>query len=118
MDFCFKRYIVQKVVKKSDGGVMVKYIYKFVRFVIDVFWIVFRKYDYFCIVVNIVKLLFIFGDVVFFVEEDVKIVVFKIFIVIVKVFFKNDDFVNLYKVVLKEVIKVIFMLFIIIFDLV
>ncbi|KAK3382805.1 armadillo-type protein [Lasiosphaeria ovina] len=104
-----KRYLVQKGVRKTDGGLTSKHTYKLVRFAIDILRSILKKHDNLRTAVQITGFLSILGDAVLSVEEEVKIAAFKTLNVIAKVPFKNDDSTNLYKVAFKEAIKAISM---------
>ena len=102
-----RRYLVLKSAKKSDGGVTAKHTHKLVRFALDVLRTVFKKHDSLRTAANITGFLPILGDAILSSEEEVKIAAFKVLNVIAKVPFKNGDSASLYKVAMKEAIKVI-----------
>ncbi|KAH8675937.1 armadillo-type protein [Xylariales sp. PMI_506] len=107
LDPKLRRYLVQKGAKKSgdDRGNMNKYTYKLVRFAFDILRSVLKKHDSLRKPSNISGFIPIFGDAVVGGEEEVKIAVFKLLTVLVKVPFKTDDWEKLYKVAAKDAIK-------------
>ncbi|KAK1757929.1 small subunit processome component 20 [Echria macrotheca] len=102
-----RRYLVLKGAKKSDGGVTAKHTHKLVRFALDILRAVLKKHDNLRTAANITGFLSILGDAVLSPEEEVKIAVFKLLNVIVKVPFPNGETAGLYKVATKEALKVI-----------
>ncbi|KAH6660646.1 armadillo-type protein [Truncatella angustata] len=106
LDFKLRRYLVQKGAKKSgERSTTNKYTHKLVRFAFDILRSVLKKHDSLRNAGNISGFVPIFGDAIVGGEEEVKIATFKLLTVLVKVPFKTDDFMKLYKVAAKDAIK-------------
>ncbi|KAK0631663.1 armadillo-type protein [Immersiella caudata] len=102
-----RRYLVLKGAKKSDGGVTSKHTHKLVRFAIEILRAVLKKHENLRVATNIAGFLPMIGDAVLSAEEEVKIAAFKLLTVISKVPFPNGESAGLYKVAMKEALKVI-----------
>ncbi|OTB06602.1 hypothetical protein M426DRAFT_20700 [Hypoxylon sp. CI-4A] len=103
-----RRYLIQKGASKSgDRSTTSKYTYKLIRFAVDVLRSVLKKYDEIRNAANITGFIPILGDALVGGEEEVKIATFKLLTVLVKVPFKTDDAIKLYKVASKEASKCI-----------
>ncbi|KAK0657085.1 armadillo-type protein [Cercophora newfieldiana] len=101
-----RRYLVLKGAKKSDGGAT-KHTHKLVRFALEILRAVFKKHENLRVATNITGFLPMIGDAVLSAEEEVKVATFKLLNVLVKVPFKNGESSGLYKVAMKEALKVI-----------
>jgi U3 small nucleolar RNA-associated protein 20 len=102
-----RRYLVLKGAKKSDGGVTSKHTHKLVRFALEILRAVLKKHENLRVAINITGFLPMMGDAVLSAEEEVKIAAFKLLTIIVKVPFPNGESNGLYKVAMKEALKVI-----------
>ncbi|KAI0135028.1 armadillo-type protein [Daldinia grandis] len=108
LDPKLRRYLIQKGANKSgDRSSTSKYTYKLVRFAVDVLRSVLKKYDDIRNAANITGFIPILGDALVGGEEEVKIATFKLLTILVKVPFKTDDSLKLYKVASKEASKCI-----------
>ncbi|KAI2472389.1 armadillo-type protein [Annulohypoxylon bovei var. microspora] len=106
LDPKLRRYLIQKGANKSgDRSATSKYTYKLVRFAVDVLRSVLKKHDNIRNATNIIGFVPILGDALVGGEEEVKIAAFKLLTVLVKVPFKTDDAMKLYKVASKEASK-------------
>lgn len=107
LDPRLKRYLIQKGAKKNDRGTTTKHTYKLIRFSLDVLRSLMRKHDSLRTASYASGFLPILGDAVIAGEEEVKVAAFKLLVVLVKVPFKDNDSINLYKVALKEALRTI-----------
>ncbi|KAI1103922.1 armadillo-type protein [Jackrogersella minutella] len=106
LDPKLRRYLIQRGANKSGyRSTTSKYTYKLVRFAIDVLRTVLKKYDNIRNAANIIGFIPILGDILVGGEEEVKIASFKLLTILVKVPFKTDDAMKLYKVASKEASK-------------
>ncbi|KAG8164752.1 hypothetical protein KVR01_005027 [Diaporthe batatas] len=100
-----KRYLIQRGAKREDRGAASKHTYKLMRFAMDILRSVLKKREGLRSAGNISGFIPILGDAIVAGEEEVKIAVFKLLTVLVKVPYKTNELNDLYKVASKDALK-------------